>query len=1033
MGKDEFLAPLVGAPVSRVETLTREFYRFEAQGRGWAQYDFPVPVEPPLVPFFYHGATPHKITDNGRSQTFLSSLFDRWRIRKAPIEPDFENHFEYDPTYDERPPYFSDDDSLVDIQLSLQQDQKITGEAAERFLLSLSYSHYPLSFEVIATGETMVVQVVARETDAPHIYAQLQAYFPGGVLTYGLHLLEQRWGEASYSHGAIVEFALSQEFMRPLVITRHFDVDPLIAVCGALSQVADDEIGVLQILFEKARHPWAESIVRSVTDNEGGSFFMDAPELSAQAAQKISRPLYAAVVRVAAKGSSEKRSWALVRSLAATLTQFSAPSHNELIPLSNDDYDQYDQETCLLARQTFRCGMILNSEELAALVHPPSSSVRAERLVRYAKKTKAAPAITLGHSLVLGENHHAGKNNIVSLNPQQRSRHQYVIGASGTGKSTLLINQILQDIQSGQGVGVLDPHGDMIDQIIGLIPESRHNDVILLDPADDEYPIPFNILVAHSDLEKNMLSSDLVAVFQRLSSSWGDQMNSVLGNAILAFLESSQGGSLTDLRRFLVEPDFRRAFLTTVQDPEIVFYWQKEFPLLTGRPQAPLLTRLDMFLRPKLIRAMVGASENKLDFASIINDGKIFLAKLTQGALGEENSYLMGSLLVSKLYQVALTRQEIKQQDRRSFYLYIDEFQNFVTPTMASILSGARKFGLSLVLAHQELQQLAGKSADVAHAVLSNPFTRICFRLGDSDAKKLAEGFASFEAIDLQNLGIGEAIGRVERADYDFNLKTVPPPVVDDEIAERRREQIIALSRSKYAIRREIVASALVESEKPIPEPLPPVETPKAIEVQPQQATPIIVPKPKPQPKAKTLVAATKDSTALGRGGTEHKYLQQLIKQLAEEKGYRATIEKQILEGAGSVDIALEREGRSIACEISVTSTVEYEVHNLQKCLTAGFDAVVLIALEKKTLSKVREKMLAAASEAQQSKLKFLAPDEIPSYIESLEMPAPSGEQTIRGYKVKVSHKQVSDEEKEFRRQAIAHTINRALMRLKSK
>jgi len=794
-----------------------------------------------------------------------------------------------------------------------------------------------------------------------------------------------------------------------------------------------DEIGVFQILFQKAHQPWAESTVRSVTTFEGGHFFLDAPELASQAVKKVSRPLFAAVIRIAAKGRDKTRSWAIVRALASSLTQFSAPTENELIPLSNDGYEQIDQEFCLLSRLTFRSGMILNSEELASFVHPPSASVRSEKLVRYAKKTKAAPAVTTGHSLVLGENIHAGRAQVVSLNTQQRSRHVYIIGASGTGKSTLIVNLAAQSIKAGEGIAVLDPHGDLIDEIIKTIPDDRLEDVVLFDPADDEYPIPFNILAAHSDLEKNMLSSDLVGVFERLSSSWGDQMNSVLANGILAFLESSQGGSLSDLRRFLVDPDFRRAFLTTVQDPEIVFYWQKEFPLLTGRPQAPLLTRLDMFLRPKVIRAMVGAQKNNLDFSSIVNKGKILLAKLTQGAIGEDNSYLLGSLLVTKLYQTALTRQEMKADARTNFTLYIDEFQNFVTPSMASILSGARKFGLSLVLAHQECQQLAGKSPDVAHAVLSNPYTRICFRLGDSDAKKLADGFASFDATDLQNLGTGEAICRVERADFDFNLKTHPLPTIDEQVAEEIRQKVVARSREKYGVKREATVAQPVVTPTLIAETKMPQVAATIVEAPPEPEPSIVVIPAVPKPR-KTEAAKpekTEEPSLLGRGGAQHKYLQQLIKQLAEEKGYRATIEKQIDGGAGSIDIALEGEGQRIACEISITSTVEYEVRNLQKCLKAGYDRVALIALEKKTLSKVQAAILECVSDDEQKKLAFYAPDEIPSFIEELEIVASSGVQMIRGYKVKVSYKQVNAEEKEFRRQAIAQTINKALRRMK--
>src|SRR5262245_18455453 len=534
--------------------------------------------------------------------------------------------------------------------------------------------------------------------------------------------------------------------------------------------------------------------------------------------------------------------------------------------------------------------MLLNSDELISLVHLPSESVRAPKLKRETKKTKVAPAIAQGNSLVLGENIHARKTVTVSISADQRTRHMYVIGASGTGKSTLLLNCIIQDIERGEGIGILDPHGDLIDQVLGRIPESRIPDVVLLDPSDREYPVGFNILSAHSELEKNLLSSDFVSVFRRLSSSCGDQMTSVLSNAVLALLESEQGGTLADLRRFLVEPDFRRSFLRTVRDDEVVYYWRKEFPLLSGKPQAPLLMRLDTFLRPKLLRYMVAQRENKLDFRRIMDEGKIFLAKLAQGAIGEENAYLLGTLLVAKLNQLALSRQEQKESERRNFYLYIDEFQNFITPSMASILSGARKYHLGLLLAHQDLRQLTSEDTQVASSVISNPYTRVCFRLGDQDARRLAEGFSFFESKDLQNLGTGEAICRIERADYDFNLNTGSLPQVDEVLAEERCEQLIALSRNRYATLKAEVEALLAKQRQaaepePATKPDPPptstetyIEETRPIPTEPVAAKPerAIGKKPKTQPE---------EPLPLGKGGAQHKFLQRKVKSNAEKKG----------------------------------------------------------------------------------------------------------------------------------------------------
>jgi len=218
------------------------------------------------------------------------------------------------------------------------------------------------------------------------------------------------------------------------------------------------------------------------------------------------------------------------------------------------------------------------------------------------------------------------------------------------------------------------------------------SDVILFDPSDAEHPVLFNVLHAHSDTEKTLLASDLGGVFKRLSTTWGDQMTAVLGNAILAILENPRGGNLLDLRRFLIEKDFRSEYLQGVADPEVIYFWRHHFPQLSGRPQASILTRLNAFLRSRVIRNIVGQRDRSIDFSNVMDSGKIFLAKLSTGLIGEENAALLGSLLVSKFHQIAIARQSIAAEARRDFWLYCDEFHNFVTPSMASILSGTRKY-----------------------------------------------------------------------------------------------------------------------------------------------------------------------------------------------------------------------------------------------------------------------------------------------------------------------------------------------------
>ena len=229
-------------------------------------------------------------------------------------------------------------------------------------------------------------------------------------------------------------------------------------------------------------------------------------------------------------------------------------------------------------------------------------------------------------------------------------------------------------------------------------------------------------------------------------------MNSVLGNAVLAILESTQGGSLHDLRRFLLEKEFRQTILQTVTDVSVLYYWQHEFPLLKTTSIGPILTRLDTFLRPKSIRNMV-VQKKGLDFEALCNDNKIILCKLSQGLIGKENSYLLGSLILSKLHQAILRRQQ--QVTRNPFLMYLDEFQNFMTPSIKEMISGVRKYNVGLILSHQDLQQLQREDGELLNSVLGNCNIRIVFRVGEPDAKRLQDGFTGFNHNDLQNLGRG--------------------------------------------------------------------------------------------------------------------------------------------------------------------------------------------------------------------------------------------------------------------------------------
>jgi len=665
--------------------------------------------------------------------------------------------------------------------------------------------------------------------------------------------------------------------------------------------------------------------------------------------------------------------------------------------------------------------MFLNAKELGVFVHYPVS-ISSKKLLRNLGKTKPAPRIAEGHEFILGRNVHQGNERIPTLNAQQRLKHMHVIGATGTGKSTFLQSCIAQDIYLGNGVAVLDPHGDLIEGILPYIPEHRHKDVIIIDPSDSEFPVGFNILTAHSDIEKEILASDLVAVFRRLSTSFGDQMHSVLANAILAFVESSEGGTLIDLRRFLIEKSYRDAFLKTVSDPSVVYYWQKEYPLLKSSSIGPILTRLDMFLRPKAIRNMV-AQKKSLDFENVLDSQKIVFIKLSQGLIGAENSYLLGTFFVSKIYQAAMARQAQSKSDRKPFYLYIDEFQNFITPSMSSILSGTRKYGLGCVLAHQDMIQLQRQDTELASAVISNAGTRVCFRLGDIDAKRFEDGFASFEASDLQNLGTGQAIVRIERPEYDFNLNTVEMKDIDEELKQTTSDTIIALSRETYGTARKDVEQSLeyLRTDQSIQvfeapkRELPKVEKPQPPKIQEQEILKVV----------EILDTTAKEQFVAKKEVTEHRYTQTLIKKMAEARGYKATIEELTPDGKGRVDVSLERNGKKIACEIGVTTTKEWEVHNIEKCLAAGYETIVAVAKDVKSARSMRKKIEQSLNETLRKKVLLLETDGLFLYLDKEIAKEATTEKRVKGYRVKVEYEAVSEKEMQTKRDGLAEVILR--------
>lgn len=407
-----------------------------------------------------------------------------------------------------------------------------------------------------------------------------------------------------------------------------------------------------------------------------------------------------------------------------------------------------------------------------------------------------------------------------------RRKHLYIIGKTGMGKTTLLENMAIQDIQNGHGIAIVDPHGEFAQKMLDHVPSDRINDVIYFNPADLDYPIAFNVIEKVDSEHRHLVASGLVGVFKKIwAETWGPRLEYVLRNSILALLEYP-GSTLLGIMRMLVDKDYRRKVTDKIQDPVVKSFWIEEFAKYPDRfmveAVAPIQNKVGQFLTSPLIRNIVGQTKSAVDIREVMDKKKILIVNLSKGLIGEDNSALLGAMLITRLQLAAMSRVDIPEGERKDFYLYVDEFQNFATEAFANILSEARKYRLNLILAHQYITQMVDEVRD---AVFGNVGTIISFRVGAYDAEYLEKEFIpEFVAQDLVNLDFAQIYLKLMIdgvASRPFSAITLPPL---PQKVESSREKIIKISRERYATdRREVedkIAkwSGVIETEKQIKE-----------------------------------------------------------------------------------------------------------------------------------------------------------------------------------------------------------------------
>lgn len=404
-----------------------------------------------------------------------------------------------------------------------------------------------------------------------------------------------------------------------------------------------------------------------------------------------------------------------------------------------------------------------------------------------------------------------GENTKFGIKTDDRRRHVYVIGKTGMGKTTILENMVLHDINNGHGVAYIDPHGDTADNMLDFIPPSRINDVVYFNPADMEFPVGFNPLEVKNESEKHLVASGMMGVFKKIwEGVWSPRMEYIMLNCILALLDVP-GSTMLGISRILADKEYRKKTVEQIKDPAVRSFWVNEFAGYSERfaseAIAPIQNKVGQFLSASITRNIVAQSKSTFNLREVMDERKIFIANLSKGQVGEDSSRLLGAMLITKLQLAAMERVDMPEKDRQDFYLYVDEFQNFSTESFASILSEARKYRLNLITAHQYIEQL---DETVAAAIFGNVGTIIAFRVGATDAAKLALEFApTFTEEDLINLAKYEIYLKLMIdgvASTPFSAATLPP------IAKHMgsRDAVLSGSRENYAVKRSVVEEKVI-------------------------------------------------------------------------------------------------------------------------------------------------------------------------------------------------------------------------------
>lgn len=729
---------------------------------------------------------------------------------------------------------------FVLLQIAVPRDNEIKIDAAEQMFSSL-YSIYKsgfwsfltpqphLSFEIVAKQEDIRFYTAVPRRLMDLVEKQIHGAYPGADIKE----VEEYSIFSQHGRVAFAALRLKNVSYMPIRVFRDLPTDPLSSITSVLAKMREDEGAVIQVLIQPTSGKW-RSLGRSYISKtkkdeanpEKASYKIDPKSLEA-IEQKTSKPGFNTVVRLVVSARTDEEAKMHLDNLLTSFGQFAGdnnhftkvkfPWFTKKLFMMDFIYRYFPIFNFMFLSQY----SVLNSDELATIFHLPNKSVETAHIFWLNAKRAPAPSQIPTTGLYLGKSRYRGVERPIYVSDEDRRRHVYVIGKTGTGKSQLLEEMIVQDIKAGRGCAVVDPHGDLIDGVLARIPPERAEDVIYFDPSDTDRPMGLNMLEAKTEEQKHFVVTSIVGLMYKLYDPMktgiiGPRFEHAIRNAMLTVMVEP-GNTFVEVVRVLTDSTFVQELLPKLQDPIIRRYWTDQIAQTADFHKSEVLdyivSKFGRFVTNKLMRNIIGQSDSSFDFRRVMDEGKILLVNLAKGKIGEENSNFLGLILVPRILISAMSRQEIPEEKRRDFYLYVDEFQNFATPDFAQILSEARKYRLNLIVANQFIGQM---EEEVKNAVFGNVGTLIAFRVGVTDANYLQHEFQpTFNESDLINIDKFNAYIKT-----NVHNEPVKPFSIDltkdmSAVAATRNmkvaEAIIQLSRLKYGRSRELIEAEITQ------------------------------------------------------------------------------------------------------------------------------------------------------------------------------------------------------------------------------